>query len=165
MLSDTMLKALNKQITEEVASAYIYQAMSADCKSKNFEGAAAWFAMQTQEELAHAQKIYDFIYERGGKVTLEAIPAPPATWDSLTACFEHAYKHETYITSCIHKLAKQARDEDDFASENMLQWFVNEQVEEEATADEIVQKLKMIGDSKPHLYMFDKELGSRGVQA
>jgi ferritin len=161
MINAKMEAALNDQIAEELSSAYIYQAMSADFKAANRNGMAAWMQAQAGEEMHHAMKIYGYILERGGKVELKAIPAPQQSWSTPLAAFETAYKHEQHITACIHKLVKLARELDDTASELFLGWYVSEQVEEEASTDEVVQKMKLIGESSQALYMLDKELGAR----
>ncbi len=162
MIGNSMQDALNKQINEEMKSAYIYLAMAANFSAKNLPGFAAWMNVQANEEMGHAMKIYHFILERGGEVELQSIDAPQKSFDTPLAAFEAAYQHEQYITNCIHDLVKQARKVDDLPAEVFLQWFVTEQVEEEASTDEIVQKLKMVQDSKNGLYMLDKELGRRG---
>jgi ferritin len=161
MLSKKMEEALNAQINAELYSAYIYLSMSAYFEAQDFPGMAAWMRSQNDEEVAHAMKLYTYIVERGGRVTLAAIDAPQIEWDSPLAVFEHAYKHEQHVTSLIHKLVAQAIAEDDYATKNMLNWFVDEQVEEEASASAIVAKLKRIGDHTPGLIMLDKELGGR----
>jgi len=161
MLSKKMLDALNKQVNAELYSSYLYQAMSAHFSAENLKGMARWMALQAQEEHGHAMKIYNFILERGSRVALAAIDAPPASWKSPLAAFEAAYKHEVQVTKAIDGLVKLARAENDNATEVMLQWFVTEQVEEEAQTSEIVQSLKLIGDSPGPLFMYDSVLGRR----
>ncbi|UCF20066.1 MAG: ferritin [Gemmatimonadota bacterium] len=161
MLSSKMEEALNSQVNAELYSAYVYLAMSAYLESQDLQGMAAWMKAQAQEEVAHAMKIFGFINERGGSVKLAAIAAPPTKWDSPRAVFENAYKHEQHVTSLIHKLVDLAIGESDHATKNMLDWFVDEQVEEEASANATVQRLKMIGDHAPALLMLDRELGQR----
>ena len=118
--------------------------------------------MQTMEEGTHAHRFFAHLYERGGEVELMEIAKPPKEWDSPLAMFEAAFKHEQHISACIHDLVKLARDENDYATETgLLHWFVEEQIEEEASVDEIVQKLKLIEDSRNGLYMLDKELSGR----
>lgn len=165
MIGKKMQDALNVQIKEELASAYLYLAMSADFSAKDLPGFAQWMRIQYQEEMVHAFKIYDFILERSGKPELEGFAKPQSEWDSPLAAFEAAYKHEQYITGCIHDLVKLARKEEDTATEIFLQWFVTEQVEEENSADEIIKKIKLAGAQKPGhvLYMLDKEMGARGA--
>lgn len=162
MIKDSIEKALNQQINEELKSYYIYLAMAADFEAKNWPGFAAWMKAQAGEEMGHAMKIFNFVNERGGKVVLKAIDAPPETWESPLAVFEAAYKHELFISGCIDKLVDKARQENDKAAEIFLQWFVTEQVEEELNADTIVNKLKLIQGSNNGMYMLDKELGARG---
>jgi ferritin len=161
MLNGKMLEALNKQINEEMYSAYLYFAMAADFESRDLTGISQWLKVQAKEETKHALKIYNYVIEQQGKVLLQALAQPPASWDSPLAAFEAAYKHEQYITSCINTLVRQARESQDYATEVFLHWFVNEQVEEEASTAVIVNKLKMIGDSTNGLFMLDHELGKR----
>jgi ferritin len=161
MLNEKLDAALNDQINAELHSAYIYLSMAAYFDSKNLGGFAHWMKAQVQEELAHAMKIYTFVNERGGRAVMKAIEGPPTEWASPLAAFEAAYKHEVYISGRINTLVDLATAESDHATTAFLQWFVNEQVEEEATADGVVQKLTMIGDNPQGLYMIDTELGSR----
>ncbi len=160
-ISDSMAEALNGQINAELYSAYVYVSMAAYFESVDLKGFAGWMTAQAQEEVAHAMKIYDFIHERGGRVTLTAIDAPQTEWESPLTAFEDAYKHEQHVTSLIHTLVEQALAENDHATKGMLDWFVTEQVEEEATASEIVAKLKMAGGHGAGLLMLDGHLASR----
>ena len=161
MIDNKIVDALNVQINEEMASAYLYLAMSADFKSRNLEGFASWMKIQTQEEIVHAMKIYDFLNSRDGKVMLQALNAPQDTWSTPLEAFNAAYKHEQYITGCINELVKLARDQNDNATELFLGWFVTEQVEEEETASGVVQKLELIKDSSTGLFMLDAEMATR----
>jgi ferritin len=161
MMSEKMVKALNEQINAELYSAYLYLAMAADFQSKNLEGFANWMRVQTQEEMVHAMKFFDFIVERNGKVELEAIQKPPVSWPTPLAAFEAAYKHEQLVTDKINKLVELAQSAKDHATESFLKWFVDEQVEEEASADRIVQKLKLVKESSGGMLMIDHELGKR----
>jgi ferritin len=161
-MKDKIVKALNKQINEEYASSYLYLSMSAYFESVNLRGFARWMSVQAKEEMSHAMKIYGHIIERGGRVALKAIPEPAAEWKSPLDAFQATLKHEQHITACIHKLMDLAHTEKDYAAIGMLQWFVNEQVEEEANAEEIVYKLTLMGDAKQAIYMLDHELGARG---
>ncbi len=165
MLSDKMQAAMNKQINAELHSAYIYLSMSAYFEDKNLSGMAHWMRMQWGEELVHAQKFFDFINERRGRVLLEAIDAVPTEWDSPLAAFENAFEHERKISAMIDDLVNLALDERDHAANSFLQWFVDEQVEEEASADAIVQQLKLIGKSGDGLYLVDRELAQRQPEA
>ncbi len=160
-ISKSMAEALNGQINAELYSAYVYASMAAYFESVDLRGFAAWMTAQAQEEAAHAMKIYGFIIERGGRVKLAAIDGPPTEWQSPLAAFEAAYKHEQHVTSLIHALVSKAVDEKDYATKNMLDWFVDEQVEEEASASEIVAQLKMLGTEGPAVLMLDRELGKR----
>jgi ferritin len=161
MLSKRMETALNKQVVAEYYSAYLYLAMSAYFESVNLEGLANWMRAQAMEELTHGTKIFDYVNERGGRVWLDAIDKPPLKWTSPLAVFQATWKHEQKVTGLINKLVDLAIKEKDHATENFLQWFVAEQVEEEASADGILQKLKMIGKDGGGLFMIDRELGQR----
>jgi ferritin len=161
MISKKIQDALNGQINAELYSAYLYMAMEAYFHSSNFPGFAGWMRVQTQEEKTHAMKIYDFINERGGRVTLDAIARPTGDWKSPLAAFEAAYKHEQKVTGLINDLVELAIKEKDHAAHIFLQWFVTEQVEEEKNASEIVAKLQVLKDSAGSMYMLDKELGKR----
>lgn len=165
MISEKVQDALNKQIQEELGSAYLYFAMAADFEAKNLKGFSAWMKAQAGEEMIHATKFYNFINERGGRATLLALEQPQAVWDLPIDAFKAAYKHEQFISNCINNLVKLAREESDTATEIMLQWFVTEQVEEEASADEIVQQLEMVQESKGGMFMLDRELGNRALPA
>ncbi len=134
---------------------------AAHFQSVNLAGFAHWMRVQWQEELAHALKFYDYVNERGGRVVLQPVEAPPSTWDSPLALFEHVHQHEQKVTGMINKLVDLAVEIRDHATNNVLQWFVAEQVEEEASADEVVQKLKLVGDNPSALFMIDRELAQR----
>jgi len=158
-----MTDALNGQIREEIFSAYLYFAMAADYESKDWPGVASWMKVQAQEEMGHALKIYNWINERGGKAVFEAIEKPQESWASALELFEAALKHEQHITACFYDLVKTAREAGDIATEIFLQWFITEQVEEEANAGEIVGKIRKVQDSQNGMYMLDKELSIRAV--
>jgi len=164
MLSEKLQKKFNEQINAEIFSAYLYQAMAAYFEATNLDGFATWMDVQAQEELAHARKFYDFINERGGRVILDSLEAPKSDWDSPLTAFEDAYKHEQKITAMINDLVDLAVDKKDHASFSFLQWFVDEQVEEEASVDEIIQKLKIVGESGNGLFMINRELGQRSME-
>ena len=162
MITKTMEQALNKHLKEEMYSFYLYLSMSAYLEGLNFKGIASWMRVQAQEEYNHAMKFFDCLHERGGAVTLLALEQPQAQWASVLAAFKAAYAHEKGITKKIHTLLDKATAEKDHATANFLQWFVKEQVEEEATAETIVKRLEAIGDSPGALYYLDHELGKRG---
>ncbi len=156
-----LLDSLNKQLWEEVNSAYLYMAMSSDMKFKNWNGSSQWFQAQTQEETMHAMKFYTYIHARGERPILPAIDQPQISWESILDAFEATLAHEKHITSCIHGLVDQAREAHDHATEAFLQWFVSEQVEEESVADDIIKQVKMIGNNPQFLFLLDRELGAR----
>lgn len=160
-LQDKLVDALNVQIKEELASAYLYFAMAADFEFKNRRGIAGWLTAQAREEVTHAMRIYEYVNDRGGKAVLQTLDAPKASWDSPAAAFNEALKHEQYITGCIDKLIKLSRDLGDTATEIFLQWFVNEQVEEERSTGQVVDMLAQVGTSTEALFMVDRELGER----
>jgi ferritin len=161
MLNKEMEKALNVQVNAEMYSAYLYLSMSAYFQSKSLNGFANWMRVQAQEEMVHAMKLYDFINERGGRVILEPIEAPPTEWDSTLATFEAVYEHEQKVTGLINELVELALEKHDHATNIFLQWFVSEQVEEEDSANDVVEKIKLVGDAKGGLFMLDRELGQR----
>lgn len=160
-LSSPMETALNQQINAETYSAYLYLSMAAYFDSLNLPGFAQWMRVQTQEELVHAMKFFSFVNERNGRVLLQPIAGPPTDWASPLAAFEAAYEHEQKVTGLINNLVDLALQERDHASNIFLQWFITEQVEEEASANDIVQKLKLAGDNPHHLFVLDRELGTR----
>jgi ferritin len=161
MLSQKMEDALNEQINAEMYSAYLYLAMSAYFEDQNLPGFANWMNVQAQEEMTHAMKFYRYINERGGRVHLKTIEGPPTEWKSAEIIAEEVYAHEQKVTGMIHDLVNLAREEKDHGTDNMLQWFVSEQVEEEANADELLQQLKMVGGKGQGLLMLDRELSKR----
>ena len=156
-----MLDELNRQVNAELYSSYLYLSMAAYFESINLKGFANWMKIQAQEEVIHAMKFFDYINERGGRVTLDTIKKPPAEWKSPLDVFETTYKHEVNVTKMINSLVDLAIREKDHATYNMLQWFVAEQVEEEASADAIRQQLKFIGKDGRGLLMLDRELSRR----
>jgi ferritin len=161
MMSNKVEEALNEQINEELYSSYLYLSMAAYFESENLSGCAAWMGAQAQEENTHAMKIFAFIHERRGRVTLQAIQEPTSKWKTPLAAFEAAFKHEQHITGRIDKLVDLAAAEKDHATVGFLQWFVKEQVEEEASVDSIVQKLKMAANAPGAMLMMDHALGER----
>jgi len=158
MLSEKMLAGLNDQINMEMQAYYTYLSMSGYFEDKGLKGFASWMSNHSQEEMTHAMKIYDFIHSRRGRVKLGALPAPAHDWDNPLEAIESAMAHEQKVTKAIHNLVKIAREEGDYPSDSFLQWFVDEQVEEEEVVDELIQKLKLIGDFSPGLYLLDREL-------
>jgi ferritin len=161
MLSKTMEQALNGQVNAELYSAYLYLSMGANFAAQNWVGAAKWMRVQAGEELGHAMRIHDYVLECTSTAALDPIAKPPAQWPTLLAAFEAAYAHEQKVTGLINNLVAQARAEKDDATANFLQWFVNEQVEEEEHALGIVQQLRQIGDSKDAMFVLDRQLGLR----
>jgi len=161
MIGKKVEDALNAQMNKEFYSAYLYLSMSSHFESNSLKGFAHWLRIQAGEELAHAMKFYDYMAQRGTRPTLRQIDAPANKWKTHTAVFEDAYKHEQKVTKYISELADLARTETDHATEIFLQWFVNEQVEEEMNASEIEHKMKLAGDSLAALLVLDSELGKR----
>ncbi|MEM7415099.1 MAG: ferritin [Gemmatimonadota bacterium] len=159
-MNENVQKALNDQIGLELESAYAYLSMSAQLSCQNFEGFATWMRMQAQEELGHAMRLFDYMLERGCSVQLPAVPAPTVGGSHLEL-FETALAHEQKVTASIHELYDLARAERDYATELQLQWFVTEQVEEEASVGLAVEKLRRAGDDQPALLMLDTEFGAR----
>lgn len=158
MLTEATQDALNQQINYELRAYYAYLAMSAYFEDTNLKGFAAWFYHHAQEEMMHAMKIYHFINSRRGRVKLLAVPEPAYAWDSPQAAFEAALEHEQKVTAAINDLVQLSRKEGDYATDSFLKWFVDEQVEEEELVDDYLQKLLLIGDFKPGLYLLDQEL-------
>ena len=161
MASEKMVEALNNQINAELYSAYLYMGMAAYFESEGLEGFAHWMETQAQEEVIHAQKFYHYVNEVGGRVVFDGIAKPPAEYKSPLAVFQATLEHEKHVTSLINKLITLARGESDYATEAYLQWFITEQVEEEANASRFVAALKRIGDSPNGIFMMDREAGSR----
>ena len=147
MLNPKIQDAFNDHLNEEFFSAYLYLSMASYLESKNLSGMAQWMRLQFQEELNHGSKFIDFVNERGGRVLLQAIKAPKTEWESPLNAFEEAYQHECVISGMINRLVDLSIAESDHAANSFLQWFVNEQVEEEASVEAIVEKLKLVGDN------------------
>jgi ferritin len=156
-----MQKGLNAQMIAELYSSYLYLSMNAYFKSVNLDGFANWMYAQAQEELMHGMKFYGFINQRGGRVTLAGIAAPPTEWDGPMAVFEDTLKHEQKVTGLINDLVEVALEERDHATQVFLQWFVTEQVEEEDSVGNVIEQLKLLGDAKGGLFMMDRELAKR----
>jgi len=161
MISKNIEKALNDQLNKEMYSSYLYLSMAAYFEHKNLNGMANWMKMQSQEEYSHATKFYDFILRLGGKVKLAAIQAPETEWKSPKEIFENSRDHEQFISKSIHQLMDLAIKESHHPTKSFLQWFVDEQVEEENNIEQIVENFNLIGEDKSGLFMLDRELGSR----
>ena len=161
MISESMEKALAKQLNDEFFSAYLYLAMSAYCSHREFSGAAHWFKTQYDEEHQHATRIYNYLIDQGVHVELKQIDRPENDFGSLLDVFKSSLIHEQKMTANLNELSDQALKEKDHATYNLLQWFVNEQVEEEATVSEIISKLKLVAEDGYGLLMIDNELSSR----
>ena len=160
MLSKKMQDALNDQINAEFGAFYTYLSMSAYFEAENLPGFAAWMHSHASEEQMHAMKIYDFVNERGGRVELKTLDGPKTTWTSAQEAFEDALDHEKKVTKMIDNLVNLAIEESDHATNSFLQWFVDEQVEEEDIVDNVLQDLKRVGDSQLAIFMLDRELGT-----
>jgi len=161
MLSDKMVKSINHQINREHYSAYLYLSMASYAAAEGLNGFANWFAVQMKEEMFHAEKMYNYVNQQGSRVLLEAIEQPPTEFSSILDLFEKTLEHEKGVTAMINNLVKLARKEDDYATESFLQWYVTEQVEEEANPTDIIQKLKFVGKDGRGLLMMDKDLAAR----
>jgi ferritin len=165
MLPKKVEAAFNDQIKNELQSAYLYLSMAAECENQSLPGCAAWLRTQWQEEIAHAMRFYDFIVDRDGHVDLKQLEAPGASPGTPLAIFERALENERKVSRSINDLYELVQKERDFASQPLLDWFVTEQVEEEATVSQIVDDLKRVGDHGEGLFLLDKELGRRGSVA
>jgi ferritin len=161
MLSSKMVDALNQQINREFASAYLYLAMAAQCEAQSLPGMARWMKRQAGEEYGHGMRLFEHICDRGGRVSLAAIPQPPAEFGSPLELFQHALAHERKVTAYIHAVYELALEEKDYAAQVALQWFVNEQVEEEKSASVIVDQLKAIPAGSSAVLFVDRQLGKR----
>lgn len=164
MLSDKVLEALNEQIAHELYAAYLYLAMMAYFDGRSLEGFAHWMRLQSKEEVGHAMKLVDFILDRGGNVELRELAAPPADFESPLAVMESALRHEEKVTAMINDLYELAAAEKDYASQVLLQWFIDEQVEEEKSAGGVVDQLRLAGDSVSALLVIDERLSRRGAE-
>lgn len=161
MLSQKIEEALNAQINAEMWSAYLYLSMAAYCHSQGNPGMGKWFEVQFQEEQDHAKIFFNYVISRGGNVVLKPIEAVPTAWNTILEVFESTLEHEQKVTALINNLFAITAAENDYATQSMLKWFIDEQVEEEETAQNIIDNLKMIKDNGYGLYMLDKELGAR----
>jgi len=165
MISQKMQDALNHQINLEQYSAQLYLAMSGHCDAKSYRGFAAWLQVQSREETAHAMKLVQFLLDRGGKLELRPIAAPPQDFGSVIEVFEKTLEHQKRITASINGLFEAARAEKDYASEITLQWYVTEQVEEEANVGQIVDHLHAVGEKGGGIWYLDSKMGKRGAAA
>lgn len=161
MISTKLQDAINSQINKELFSEYLYLSMAAHCESENFDGIANYFHVQTKEEHFHAMKFFAYLNERGGKVKLMPIEGPQVDFKSIEEIFELTLKHEQFVTKSINDLMDLAIKENDHATKSFLQWFIDEQVEEEATVEKVLHKIKMISGHPHGLFMLDKELAGR----
>jgi ferritin len=161
MISEKMNDALNLQLNKELFSSYLYLSMASYFDSLNLTGMKHWMTLQAEEEYEHSMKFLDFIQKTGGRVVLDKIEKPQTEWESPKKAFEDAYAHEQFITKSINELTDLAIEERDHSTRTFLQWFIDEQVEEEANANDIVQRFNLVGESKSGLYMLDRELGGR----
>jgi ferritin len=164
MIKDKVRDAFNQQIKEELESAYIYMSMAAWFHSQGLDGMAQWMKSQTVEEITHAMKFFDHITGRDGRVEMLPIDIKKTEWASPLEAFKDAYKHEQYITGKINELVGLANQENDYAANAMLQWFVTEQVEEEASTSKVVHELELVGGKGNGLLMLDRELGQRPIK-
>ncbi|UCH80331.1 MAG: ferritin [Nitrospiraceae bacterium] len=161
MIDKKMEKAINKQINWELYSSYLYFSMAAYCDSVNLKGFSHWMRTQAMEELTHVKRFYDFLTSRGGRVIFSEIKAPPTKWNDPHKVFEETLKHEQHVTKLINDLMNLAHDLRDHASIGFLQWFVDEQVEEEESVDDVLQSLRLNENNPGGLFMIDKELAQR----
>ena len=157
--------AINEQIKNELFSGYMYLSMSAHFENENLPGFAHWMRLQAEEELAHAMRLFDYVNRRGGRVALQAVDQPPVEFGSPLSVFEKALEHERFVTSLIHKLYELAAEKGDWATQQELQWFIAEQVEEEDNAGRSVDQLRMAGDDSAALLMLDQQFAARGPEA
>lgn len=161
MMNKKIEKMLNDQFNNELYSVNAYLSICSYFKNQELDGFANFFRVQSKEESFHADKIFDYIHNAGGKVTLQALAQPEVKFNSILDAFQKALKHEEKVTKCFHDLAKTAFAENDFATQAFLQWFITEQVEEEALFNNLIKKLQMIGDNSSALYLLNNELGQR----
>ena len=161
MLSNAVEKAINDQIKNELYSAYLYLSMSAYFEANNMPGSARWMRLRSEEEVSHAMKLFDYMGDRGSRVVLQGIEQPPAEFASTLDIFEKALAHEQKVTGLINSIYELAVKENDYPTQIELQWFITEQVEEEKSAGDIVELLKVIGDHGPSVIMVDRQLGAR----
>lgn len=161
MIKEKVQKALNKQLNEELQASYLYLSMSSHFETQNLDGFASWMRLQSQEEYSHAMKIFDFLHQAGANVELKKIETPKSSWKSFLDVFKDTYDNEKQVTTSIYEIVDLAMAEKDHAVTNFLQWFVNEQVEEEATSLKIMERMKLVGDNKNGLFLLDREMAQR----
>lgn len=161
MINEKLEKAINEQINKEIFSSYLYLSMASYLADLGLSGFANWMRIQVQEEAAHAMGLYDYLIERGGSVELEAVAKPQTTWNNILHVFEATLEHEQFVTKSLNELADVADEVKDRAAASFLQWYINEQVEEESTAEDIINKLKLIDSDGNALFMLDKDMGAR----
>lgn len=164
MISEKMEQMLNDQYNKEVFSAHLYLSMCSYFLDRDLDGFANYFRIQAKEELQHAEKQFDYVHEVDGKITVGAVEAPSSEFESIIDCFEQTLAHEKLVTKSIYALVKQALEEGDFATHTFLQWFITEQVEEEASVKALLKKLEMIGDNSSALYLLNDELLKRVLE-
>lgn len=162
MVSESLQEALNKQLNLELRAHYAYLALSAYFENIGLKGFAGWVYHHAEEEMVHAMKIYHYLHSRRERVKLFAIPEPTESWDSPLSALEYALHHEEKVSASINRLVQLAREEGDYATDSFLQWFVDEQVEEEEVVNDVIDKLRLVGDGKPGLYLLDRELAGGG---
>lgn len=161
MMNEKVQNAMNEQVKHELESAYLYLSMAAYFHFKGLDGMAKWMRVQCQEEMVHARKFFDHIRDREGRVVLQSLSQPKSEWASPLDAFKESYKHEQFITGKINAIVKLAAEQADYASTPILNWFVDEQIEEETQVSKIAQMLERVGTSGAGLLMLDKELGKR----
>lgn len=161
MLSENLFKSINEQINFEFYSSYLYLSMASYCESVDLSGFANFFKVQAQEELFHAMKFYDYVFQKNGVVTLEQIKKPNSNFENILDVFENGYEHEQIVTSRLYRIADIATEEKEYATIGLLNWFINEQVEEENTFNNIIKKIKRCENNSAALYMLDDELATR----
>ena len=161
LLNEKIQAALNEQIKDELFAAYLYLAMTGYFKDMNLDGFAHWFDLQRQEEISHGLKIFEYVYDRGGRVELMALAQPPKSFGSHVDVAQQAFDHERAVTEKINDLYELALNEKDYQTQSLLQWFISEQIEEEKSALVLVERLKMVGDDAAALFILDREMGAR----
>lgn len=161
MLSETIQQALNKQLNYELSASHAYLAIAAYFESRNLEGFAHWFEIQSEEEREHAERFIEYVNDRSGRVLLTGIPEPQVEFGSPLDALEHALRHEQKVTAAINAIYTLAVQEQDYATQSMLKWFVDEQIEEEKNAEQVIHELKLVGDSSVGLLLIDRELAGR----